>query len=184
MLFLDGVYVDGPHGLARFRWVKAPTSEELCRLAHTIAHRVGRFLERKGLLERDMENRYLASDAWHTWRGNPLARKPPGHRAVDHRSWACSADLFQQSLTRQAAPRGAAGGSFAGYLRRGLIRPASRVMCAVSWRFAGMEDGSVPVGLALGYTSGRAKRVLVFATLVLSWSNGYRPTTCCPARCR
>jgi hypothetical protein len=63
MLFLDGVYVDGPHGLARFRWVKAPTSGELTRLAHTIAHRVGRFLERKGQLERDMENSYLASDA-------------------------------------------------------------------------------------------------------------------------
>lgn len=62
MLFLDGVYVDGPHGLARFRWVNAPTSGELTRLAHTIAHRVGRFLERKGLLERDMENSYLASD--------------------------------------------------------------------------------------------------------------------------
>ena len=29
MLFLDGVYVDGPHRLARFRWVKAPTSVEL-----------------------------------------------------------------------------------------------------------------------------------------------------------
>jgi hypothetical protein len=63
MLFLDGVYVDGPHGLARFRWVKAPTTEELTQLAHTIAHRVGRFLERQGLLERDAENSYLASDA-------------------------------------------------------------------------------------------------------------------------
>ncbi len=63
MLFLDGVFVDGPHQLARFRWIKAPTSEELTRLAPTIAHRVGRFLERKGLLERDMENSYLASDA-------------------------------------------------------------------------------------------------------------------------
>ena len=48
---------------ARFRWVKAPTSAELTRLAHTIAHRVGRFLERQGLLERDAENSYLASDA-------------------------------------------------------------------------------------------------------------------------
>ena len=63
MLFLDGVYIDGPHGLARFRWVKAPTTEELTQLAHTIAHRVGRFLERQGLLERDAENSYLASDA-------------------------------------------------------------------------------------------------------------------------
>ena len=62
MLFLDGVYVDGPHGLARFRWVsaiapallyytpslalKSPTAEELTHLAHTIARRVGRYLER------------------------------------------------------------------------------------------------------------------------------------------
>jgi hypothetical protein len=63
MLFLDGVYVDGPHGLAQFRWVKAPTPEELTQLAHTIAHRVGRFLERQGLLERDAENSYLAGEA-------------------------------------------------------------------------------------------------------------------------
>jgi len=53
MLFLDGVYVDQPDGAARFRWVKAPTSAELTQLAHTIAYRVGRFLERQGLLERD-----------------------------------------------------------------------------------------------------------------------------------
>ncbi len=59
-------------------------------------------------------------------------------------------------------PCGAAGGSVAGYLSNGLILPASQVICAVSRRFAGMEDGSVPVGLALGYTSGRAKRVLIF----------------------
>lgn len=48
---------------ARFRWVKAPTNQELTQLAHTIAHRVGRFLERQGLLERDAENSSLASDA-------------------------------------------------------------------------------------------------------------------------
>jgi hypothetical protein len=62
MLFLDGVYVDHPNATARFRWVKAPTSAELTQLARTIAHRVGRFLEREGLLERDMENSYLAGD--------------------------------------------------------------------------------------------------------------------------
>ncbi len=60
MLFLDGVYVDGVNG-TRFRWVKAPTTQELTQLAHTIAHRAGRFLERQGLLERDAENSYLAS---------------------------------------------------------------------------------------------------------------------------
>ncbi len=63
MLFLDGVYVEQSHGSARFRWVKAPTSPELTQLTHTIAHRVGRYLERQGLLERDVENSYLASDA-------------------------------------------------------------------------------------------------------------------------
>ena len=40
----------------RFRWVKAPTSAELTQLTHTIAQRVGRFLERQGLLERDADD--------------------------------------------------------------------------------------------------------------------------------
>ena len=49
MLFLDGVYVDGANGSSiRIRWVKAPTSAELSELAHTIAQRVGRCLERQG----------------------------------------------------------------------------------------------------------------------------------------
>ena len=34
----------------RFRWVKAPTSSELNQLSHTIAHRLARYLERRGLL--------------------------------------------------------------------------------------------------------------------------------------
>jgi len=63
MLFLDGVYVERPDGLLRFRWVKAPTNTELTRLAQTLARRIGRFLERQGLLERDAENSYLAGDA-------------------------------------------------------------------------------------------------------------------------
>ena len=56
------VYVDGACSTARFRWVKAPTDDELTQLSHTIAHRVARHLERQGLLERDSENSYLASD--------------------------------------------------------------------------------------------------------------------------
>ncbi len=63
MLFLDGVYVDRLDGSARFRWVSSPTSQELTQLAQTIAHRVSRFLERQGLLGRDAENSYLATDA-------------------------------------------------------------------------------------------------------------------------
>jgi len=43
--------------------VKAPTGEELAQLVHSIAQRIGRRLERQGLLERDIENSYLAADA-------------------------------------------------------------------------------------------------------------------------
>ena len=63
MLFLDGVYADNKHGASRFRWVKAPTSDELTQLTHTIAHRVGRYLERQGLLVRDTGDSYFAADA-------------------------------------------------------------------------------------------------------------------------
>lgn len=46
-------------GKLRFHRVKASTQEELLHLAHTLSHRVARFLERWGLLERDAENSYL-----------------------------------------------------------------------------------------------------------------------------
>ena len=63
MLFLDGVYIDSPHGSrVRFRWVKAPNGDELTHLTHTIAHRVARYLERQGLLERDAEHAYLTAN--------------------------------------------------------------------------------------------------------------------------
>ena len=57
MLFVDGVYVvDTHHGTwPRFQWVREPTSAQLTQLVHTIARRVGRLLEREGLLERDTE---------------------------------------------------------------------------------------------------------------------------------
>ena len=63
MLFLDGVYVDRQDGSARFCWVSSPTTQELTQLLQTIARRVGRYLERQGLLERDAENSYLTTDA-------------------------------------------------------------------------------------------------------------------------
>jgi len=62
MLFLDGVYVGEAGSCARFRWVKAPTTAELRQLTHTIAHRLARYLERLGLLERDAEHSYLTLD--------------------------------------------------------------------------------------------------------------------------
>ena len=64
MLFLDGVYIDcADKSLVRFRWVKAPTSDELTQLTHTIARRIARYLERQGLLERDVEGAWLTSCA-------------------------------------------------------------------------------------------------------------------------
>ena len=42
-------------------WIRtnAPDQQELAILVHTISHRVARFLERQGVLERDEENCYL-----------------------------------------------------------------------------------------------------------------------------
>jgi hypothetical protein len=64
MLFLDGVDGVGANGaLERFRWVRAPTTAELAELTPTIAERIGRLLQRQGLLECDGEQRYLAAAA-------------------------------------------------------------------------------------------------------------------------
>jgi hypothetical protein len=64
MLFLDGVYIDFRYGAnPSFRWVKAPTIDEITQLTQTIARRVGRYLERQGLLERDTGNIFLTQDA-------------------------------------------------------------------------------------------------------------------------
>ena len=60
MLFLDGVYSADKSRL-RFHWVKAPTNSELTHLTHIIAHRVARYLERQGLLERDAGHAYLTA---------------------------------------------------------------------------------------------------------------------------
>ena len=61
MLFLDGVYVNH-HDKVRFVRTKAPTISELTVLVHRISQRVGAFLERRGLLVRDMETSYLMFD--------------------------------------------------------------------------------------------------------------------------
>jgi hypothetical protein len=71
MLFLDGVYVERHDGSLRFRWVTAPSSAEIARLTQALALRIGRYLERQGLLERDAENSYLAGDGLEA---DPLAQ--------------------------------------------------------------------------------------------------------------
>ena len=41
----------------------APTGDELTQLTHTIARCIGRYLERRALLERDTGNTYLTQEA-------------------------------------------------------------------------------------------------------------------------
>ena len=55
MLFLDGVYVTGGDALC-FRRVPRPTATELDELIGNISARVGRYLERQGLLVRNMDD--------------------------------------------------------------------------------------------------------------------------------
>jgi hypothetical protein len=62
MLLLDGVYTGGHAAQAkpRFQRVKAPDRAELEQLVYAISERTGRYLERLGLLVRDLDNSYLA----------------------------------------------------------------------------------------------------------------------------
>jgi hypothetical protein len=62
LLVLDGVYRREGEGRLRFVPVPAPSTEELKRLVQRIAERIGRSLERSGLITRDIENAYLAFD--------------------------------------------------------------------------------------------------------------------------
>ena len=62
MLFVDGVYLPAAGGPPVFRPLPAPTGAELQALVQQIAERVGGVLERRGLIERDMENAWLAGD--------------------------------------------------------------------------------------------------------------------------
>jgi hypothetical protein len=63
MLFLDGVYTEDNYGKMRFHQIKAAKKSELnVVLAHRISQRVAGFLEREGLLVREIENDYLSLD--------------------------------------------------------------------------------------------------------------------------
>jgi ribosomal protein S27E len=63
LLFLDGVYVNGGARPPVFCHVSAPGANELQRLVEQIAAGVGQVLERRGLIERDIENAWLAAGA-------------------------------------------------------------------------------------------------------------------------
>lgn len=62
LLVLDGVYRHQGEGRLVFVPVPSPSTEELKGLVQRIAERIGRSLERSGLVERDIDNAYLAFD--------------------------------------------------------------------------------------------------------------------------
>ena len=62
LLVLDGVYRREGEGRLRFVSVPAPSAAELKRLVKQMAERIGRSLERSGLITRDIDNVYLALD--------------------------------------------------------------------------------------------------------------------------
>mgnify|MGYP003689580585 CR=1 FL=1 len=62
ILFLDGVYVYRDNRPPRFQRVWAPDKGELEELVQLISQRVGRCLERQGLLEQDTESAWLDLD--------------------------------------------------------------------------------------------------------------------------
>jgi ribosomal protein S27E len=60
MIFLDGVYLPVEGAAPVFRHVPSPTGAELQALVQQIAARIGRVREQRGLIERDMQNAWLA----------------------------------------------------------------------------------------------------------------------------
>jgi Putative transposase len=61
MIFLDGVFLPVGDGPPVFRHVPAPTAAQLQELVQHIAEHIGRLLEKRGLIERDMENAWLSA---------------------------------------------------------------------------------------------------------------------------
>jgi hypothetical protein len=63
LLFFDGVYRADVPTSPVFRPVAAPGASELQALVEQIGERVGRVLEQRGLIERDIENAWLCADS-------------------------------------------------------------------------------------------------------------------------
>jgi ribosomal protein S27E len=59
MLFLEGAISGNAWGGTSFTRIKAPSHNDMVELVHTISHRIAKYLEKVGLVQRDMENSYL-----------------------------------------------------------------------------------------------------------------------------
>ena len=62
MLFLDGVYYDNDYGKLKFKRAKLIAGANLQQLLELIVQRVAHHLEKRGLIERDMEHAWLNFD--------------------------------------------------------------------------------------------------------------------------
>ena len=58
MLFLDGV-VTQERGQSKFKYVKAPSHSDMEKLVYLISQRIANYLERMGLIQKDMDNTFL-----------------------------------------------------------------------------------------------------------------------------
>jgi hypothetical protein len=55
-------FIQKKYAKAIFQRTNAPTQEALAQLVHTISHRIARYLERRGILQRDEESSHLLLD--------------------------------------------------------------------------------------------------------------------------
>jgi hypothetical protein len=62
MIFVDGVYVTDGRGAPVFRAVRSPGAGELQALVQQMAERIGRLLEKRGLIERDAQSAWLSGE--------------------------------------------------------------------------------------------------------------------------
>ncbi|MFT2093031.1 transposase [Paraglaciecola sp. 2405UD69-4] len=58
MLFLEGV-ITQTQGQTKFKRVEAPSHSVMERIVNTISHRIAQYLEKAGLIQRDIENTSL-----------------------------------------------------------------------------------------------------------------------------
>ncbi len=59
MLFLEGAISQNPWGGTTFTLIKAPSQSDMVEIVHTISQRIAKYLEKVGMVERDMENSFL-----------------------------------------------------------------------------------------------------------------------------
>jgi hypothetical protein len=77
---LAGVYVYRDNRPPRFQRIEAPDKAELEELVQLISQRVGRCLERQGLLEQDTESAWLNLYPAEDTDATPIKRGGPGPR--------------------------------------------------------------------------------------------------------